>query len=453
MSCNLILQDFGGTCDPGSSISGYVVCTFQSNKNIRGLKVKVRGKEYTAWNESESYTENGESKTRDVSYSGHNTFLRIDIVLLGESTMVPGRYEYPFTFTLPTNLPSNYEGIYGHVKYSIKATVDLPFAMDYEEIRYFNVNARIDFNQIRSELPLAPISYQDEKIICCCCCASGPITLDVHLQKEAFVLGEVARIRIVVSNLSNENIQGMNVTLIGNFQTIISIVTIPSTKERAESVLLASTSDTGVGAHGERTYDLELQIPTSAVVYNFKQCTLFQQKFILKIEARIGGCHTNMDVKTYVMLGHIPLDDIQNQSIQNTPYSQSEMSTVSLLPPPICTPTNYDPPYSLSDKTSPYPIAAQIGFNLPPGSNGLQPVPVHGAGPYPPASSSSAAVASAPPKESVPSAPSEAEMAKGDESLVLNDPSSKLSDPPPPTYSDAVRAPSSESDSAWVNFH
>ncbi|XP_023014669.2 arrestin domain-containing protein 3 isoform X2 [Leptinotarsa decemlineata] len=334
MSCRLILQNFGGTCFSGSTISGHVVCTFQSNKNIRGLKLIVIGREYTSWSESESYTENGESKTRDVTYSGDNKFLEIDIMLLGKTTVAPGRYEYPFTFTLPTNLPASFQGIYGHIKYFIKAIVDVPFGMDYVEIRHFDVISRIDFNPIKSELHLAPVSYQDEKTICCWCCASGPITLDVHLQKKAFVLGEVSRIKIVISNLSNVNIEQINVKL---KSVIICKVTSPSMKKKSDTELLSSTSDTGVGAHGERTYDLELQIPTAGVVYNFKRCTLFKQNFTLEVEACIGGCHTNMNVKTNVVLGHIPVNDIQSQLMHETYYSQistDQTSPHSTIAPP-----------------------------------------------------------------------------------------------------------------------
>lgn len=54
---------------------------------------------------------------------------------------------------------------------------------------------------------------QDEKTICCWCCADGPITMDVYIERGAFVLGEVMKLRIEVENTSNQSLEQMKVKL------------------------------------------------------------------------------------------------------------------------------------------------------------------------------------------------------------------------------------------------
>ncbi|XP_074028770.1 arrestin domain-containing protein 3 isoform X1 [Leptinotarsa decemlineata] len=460
MSCNIVLENFQGRYYPGNTISGHLVCTFTSRESIRGIRVKLRGKEHTSWTETESYYDSHDKKTkyRTVHYSGDNKFLAVDLTLVGEKTMAPGRYEYPFTFTLPINLPPNFQGSYGHIKYFIKGTVDIPFAFDYENERNFDVHALVDFNEILSDLQLEPCTYQDEKTICCCCCASGPITMDVMMDKEAFIVGEAAKIKVEVKNLSNENIDQMSVKIkmVLEYKT-----TSPRTSHKYDDELVASDYDTGVGAHGERTYLFDLRIPSSSAIYNFRRCTLFKQWFVLKVEANIPGCHSNMEVETGVQIGHIPVRGTEQPTHQISHLPSSEIPGGVFPPPPPKHVPDNPPPYPSLDREPPYPtgppafpapvgaVPGQIGFTLPPGSeifsipklptNGMMPVPVHGGARYPPGPSASTA-ANAPPEESAPSAPTKAEIAEEENFVLLDseDPSRVSTEPPPPTYNDAV---------------
>ncbi|KAG5891408.1 hypothetical protein JTB14_031475 [Gonioctena quinquepunctata] len=411
-------------------------------ESIRGIRLKLRGKEHTSWTERESYYDSSEKKTkyRNVHYSGNNTFLEKDFTLIGEGSMQSGRYEYPFSFNLPRTLPSTFEGSYGYVKYYVKANVDIPFAPDYEDERYLNMHSLIDFNEIRGDLQMDPTVYQDEKTLCCCCCASGPITVDVHLEKESFVQGEVAKIKIEVTNLSNENIDEMSLKLL---MTTESKSTSPRTHYKYDSELLWSDSNTGVGAHGERTYEFNVEIPRTAVLYNFNQCTLFRQWNSFKIEAVIPGCHSNLEIEPEVKLGHIPIAGPQTQQLY---HPEPVIHPFPAAPPPDSQPPSYfadkAPPYPTGPPSFPPPFSnpgfRAPGFTMPPTtdlaefpalpSKGMPPVPVHrGLSPELCVNS--------------PSAPTKATLAES-EDFVLIGGQGRSSEPPPPSYIDAVRVPS-----------
>ena len=60
--------------------------------------------------------------------------------------LAAGRYQYPFQFQLPHQLPSSFEGQYGRVRYSVKAVIDKPWKFDHEVKRPFTVISNVDLN-------------------------------------------------------------------------------------------------------------------------------------------------------------------------------------------------------------------------------------------------------------------------------------------------------------------
>jgi Arrestin (or S-antigen), N-terminal domain len=70
-------------------------------------------------------------------------------MLGGESfDLMPGKYEYLFTFRLPNELPSSFEGEHGWVRYTLKATVVRPWRSNYEIKVPITVNTIVDLNSV-----------------------------------------------------------------------------------------------------------------------------------------------------------------------------------------------------------------------------------------------------------------------------------------------------------------
>lgn len=66
---------------------------------------------------------------------------------LGSETELPsGTHTYPFTCALPPTLPSSFEGEFGHVRYTIKVTLDRPWKFDQDMKMAFTVVSPIDLN-------------------------------------------------------------------------------------------------------------------------------------------------------------------------------------------------------------------------------------------------------------------------------------------------------------------
>ena len=56
------------------------------------------------------------------------------------------RHEWPFKFTLPTQLPTSFEGEFGRVRYSVRVLVQRSWKLDLEYKQVFTVNSVVDLN-------------------------------------------------------------------------------------------------------------------------------------------------------------------------------------------------------------------------------------------------------------------------------------------------------------------
>jgi hypothetical protein len=57
-----------------------------------------------------------------------------------------GEHSFLFSMTLPNHLPSSFEGKYGYVRYTVKATLNRPWKFDHEVKAAFTVLLHLDLN-------------------------------------------------------------------------------------------------------------------------------------------------------------------------------------------------------------------------------------------------------------------------------------------------------------------
>ena len=60
--------------------------------------------------------------------------------------LAAGEHSFPFSMMLPYHLPSSFEGQYGYVRYTVKATLDRPWKFDHEAKAAFTVLSHLDLN-------------------------------------------------------------------------------------------------------------------------------------------------------------------------------------------------------------------------------------------------------------------------------------------------------------------
>jgi len=170
---------------PGGIVSGTVRFHLNSPLNIRGLIVECVGKSRVYWSESEM---KGRT-TEIIHYQACENYCQQQAQLSGDVGEVePAEYEYKFQFQLAQQLPTSFEGVYGYVRYHVRARLDRGASAPIVFKRGFTVNNIVDLNAD----PRAAKSVRNEesKTLCCWCCRSGPITVSCWLPKSGYVPGE-----------------------------------------------------------------------------------------------------------------------------------------------------------------------------------------------------------------------------------------------------------------------
>lgn len=93
----------------------------------------------------------GKETNETEHLTGHEEYFEIHYYLLGskngsEINLPAGEHSYPFTCALPPTLPSSFEGEWGHVRYTIKVTLDRPWKFDQDAKMAFTVVSPVDLN-------------------------------------------------------------------------------------------------------------------------------------------------------------------------------------------------------------------------------------------------------------------------------------------------------------------
>ncbi|XP_057668788.1 arrestin domain-containing protein 5-like [Diorhabda carinulata] len=378
--CKVWLDNYHtGKYYPGSQIEGKVILNFNSDTKFRNIKIRLICNEHTEWRTTESYTEPGsnESKTRDVNIYSDNNVVSTEIILFGGSsgtaTLPPGQHMYPFRVMLPINIPSSFNCEFGSITYKIIALVDRPMAVDYEDQFIFIVDSLIDLNHLHNPQLLQSTSYSDDKTVCCLCCAQGPITMDVTLPKRTLIPGEVVNIPVRISNMSNTNIESLELKLIQK----IECKSTTSVEDKSIENTPINLHEVGVGAHGEHTFTLAVQLPNNFVVPNFTDCKLFKVNYTYRVIAHLPGVHSALVIDMYPELGHIEI----GQQAPINGYGEGPNSNSAGIP---LYPGTYPPPgagfpqYPPQGAYSPVPTQP---FPQPPGVYPPQGYPPMSSGP------------------------------------------------------------------------
>lgn len=223
---------------------------------------------------------------------------------IGKETEInPGTHSYPFTCALPPTLPSSFEGKWGHVRYTIKVTLDRPWKFDQDTKMAFTVITPVDLNQTAK--CKEPAKLDLEKSFCCFCCKSGPLSVIIHLPVSGFVSGQIMPITAEVDNASNVTVDALKLCLRKN---ISFQVTQPRSARKKEVEKIDELTMGPIDAGGSRTWEQKIEVP-ALPPSNLVNCGIIDLDYELFVEAQVSGMHSNLSGVIPVTLGTVPLQD------------------------------------------------------------------------------------------------------------------------------------------------
>ncbi|KYQ55050.1 Arrestin domain-containing protein 3 [Trachymyrmex zeteki] len=293
---------------PGQTVTGNIIVVLDSTKKIRGISVKVKGEANTCWaTEKQEMDERGQYRDETQTVTAHEEYFETKYYLVGSASggeieIQSGEHKFPFTCTLPTNLPSSFESDFGHVRYTVKATLDRPWKFDQDVKSPFTVITPLDLNQE----PRAAESVQQEmsKTFCCLCCGTPPLTVNFSLPVRGYVPGQSMPIKINVENLSNVVVNIVKLVLC---KIVTFRATTPHTDTKKEEIVVTEVSKGPVEAGGTTDYEQHLDIPPLPPS-NLANCGIIDLEYNLKVEACVEGWyHRNLSANTLIFVGTVPL--------------------------------------------------------------------------------------------------------------------------------------------------
>ena len=206
---------------PGEQVSGKVIIIFDSPYKAQALKLKFGGKEYVHWTETHTYYDrtgqNRQPRHEHVYYEGNETLFKNEILLAGNEvdnfTFPPGRFEYPFRFQLPIQLPATFSSTYGNISYEVEAVVKRSWYKANEiASKAITVCGIYDLN-LQEDAGL-PEEVIESKTVGCLCCESGPIVAILRTSRKGYVPGDLIPVEVYVQNNSTRDIMQIKLSLV-----------------------------------------------------------------------------------------------------------------------------------------------------------------------------------------------------------------------------------------------
>ena len=167
----------------GSTVEGKVIIDLTKSKRTTGpLRITLSGQAKVQWEQASALRTDAQTIFDDMTLYLWGT---------GSETLAAGKHEFPYTFRLPTDIPSSHEDAYGHIRYTL--TTILPTGKaEVTRQKRIKVHGIVDVD--RSDL-LNSLNDSTSKTIGCWCCTSAPIELSASTDSGGYIRGETITIR------------------------------------------------------------------------------------------------------------------------------------------------------------------------------------------------------------------------------------------------------------------
>lgn len=284
-----------GVYTAGDLLTGTVALELCKPMRVTSLEVCARGLASVHWLETRSIGMN----TVYSDYTAHETYLRKRQHLIrdnGTMNVLPaGTHQFPFTFQLPENLVTSFEGKHGCVRYWIKAKLHRPWSTVKKTKKDFTVIEHIDIN---SPDLLAPQAGTKEKIAHAWYCNLGQVSVTAKIDRKGYTPGEVIPIFAEIDNCTSRTV--MPKAAIIQSQTFIARGTLKQKK----SVVATLAGDAVPAGKRETWHGRALKIPPLGP--SIIQCRIIRVEYALKVCVDIPGS-SKLLMELPLVIGTIPL--------------------------------------------------------------------------------------------------------------------------------------------------
>ena len=324
---------------PGASVTGNLLLDVTEPKNYKQISIRFLGTAYVHWTERHTTGSGNHRRTTTRSYTASEPYVDQALALWSSEqspggVLAPAQYNWPFSFGIPPNAPSSFEGSVGYIRFSLEGRVGTGL-LKFDHV----VEVRIPVLQLVSITDprlLQPQRQETQKTVCCLCCASGPVILNVSVPKTGFCIGELFPLHVSIENGSSRQVT------LSALITQRVIYTARGHRRFGGKTLISIGSDL-IEPHATRNWDPSVQVPPAEIVHE-SSCHIIQVSYSLTVSAQIPRA-LNLTTTFPIELGNV-----QQQGDQSRPPPATS------LPPP-----QYQQGFPPSTELSAYPPVDQSG--------------------------------------------------------------------------------------------
>ncbi|KAK0414686.1 hypothetical protein QR680_011569 [Steinernema hermaphroditum] len=295
----------------GQEISGRVVIELSEPKKVNEILLELKGRARTYWTKHSGKSRSHCSHSEPYFCEQFNTNYTQKFAVSSEKedkkkkgvkqerVLPEGRHEVPFSYTLPKTLPSSFEGDYGYIRYTCRATCERPWDFDIVTKKAFTVIGIEDINEDPKACQPASASDSNSSIKFCCR-KNGNVITELAVERTGYTPGEVVRIKGKITNQSSRTLK--NSTLRLRQHVCYKAKTFAGTEhvKNASKVVYSKTLGE-VAAHQSLSLDHET-ISVPALPPRLSSCHIIDVRYT--IDAQADGSNV---VSVPLIVGTIPL--------------------------------------------------------------------------------------------------------------------------------------------------
>ncbi|XP_076847451.1 arrestin domain-containing protein 4-like [Brachyhypopomus gauderio] len=198
-------NDRGAGYSCGEIVAGHVLIELSAHTTITSIKLRAKGCVRVRWVEGPSQPcpfglVSATAKTSSYAVEENLCLSKTLVESAGNDGLriEAGHHEIPFELELPQRpLVSSFTGKYGCVCYLVKAILQRPFHPDQHVCRELPIISHVDVN---SPQLLYPVSKTSEKMVGFWIFATGPVSLNVNIERKGYCNGQSIPIFAQIEN-------------------------------------------------------------------------------------------------------------------------------------------------------------------------------------------------------------------------------------------------------------
>ncbi|KAJ1085520.1 hypothetical protein NDU88_005651 [Pleurodeles waltl] len=312
----------------GDTVTGRVLLELGAETKVESIKLHAQGLAQVHWSESYSTNPNvpnSQDHSDKVVYLDHQEML-LQTDNEGLTVLQPGKHEFPFTFELPDNAVTSFEGRLGSVRYWVKAKLHRPWATVKKAKVDFTVLQPIDIN---TPALLAPQAGTKEKNAHAWHCNLGQVSVNAKTDRKGYTAGEVIPIFAEINNGTSKAV----VPKVAIMQTQTFVARGATTQKK--TIVATMVGEAVAPGKRETWHGRALKVPPLSP--SITQCRIIRVEYALKVCVEIPKSSTLL-LELPLVIATIPLhaggsqtSDISGQYSVNLDWLRG---TIPELPEP-----------------------------------------------------------------------------------------------------------------------